>query len=133
MKKRIIPYILLVCLALLCPARSSALSYTAPSPAFKMQSVAPMHTITSAPGKVNVPYSSRPEYMEALSGDLNPFNAGAPTRPAARRDGRPGKTDGDSNTNPNIEVPLPDGTWILLVLALSCMLYKFLRERKRKA
>lgn len=131
MKKRIIPYILLAYLAFLPSARSTAVSYTAmTTPALEMQSVAPMHTITSTPGQVSLPYSSRPIYVEAVSGNMNPFGAGSSTSSSGPRRERPGHTGGDTGNNPDIETPISDANWFLIVLASAFILYKLVRTRK---
>lgn len=131
MKKRIIPYILLACLAFLPSARSTAVSYTAmTTPVLEMQSMAPMHTITSAPGQVSLPYSSRPIYVEAVSGNMNPFGAGSSTSSSGPRRERPGHTGGDTGNNPDIETPISDANWFLAALACAFVLFKVIRIRK---
>lgn len=129
MKKRIIPYIVLACLAALSPASSSAASYAAMTTSvMEMQSVAPMHTITSTHGKVSLPYSSQPIYVEALSGNMSPFGASSSSSSGPRRE-RPGQTGGDTGNNPDIETPISDANWFLLALACAFVLYKLVRTK----
>ena len=89
-----------------------------------MRATTPAYQVT-----ISEPFADRPEYVVARSGDMNPFGASEQTRAQVRRGGRPdggGKTDGDT-TNPNIEMPIGEGMWLLVLLALA---YAIVKRRK---
>lgn len=120
----------------LLQAQTYAKSVQTSSIAYSMQSTSTMmpssyHVQTYSPG------ATGPAYVAPASGDLDPFGvSGRAGAPGIRKGGRPtgggGKTDGDKE-NPDIDGPITDGTWFLLLLGVGYIAWRVIRRRKTGA
>jgi len=104
-----------------------AFSYNATPPSYAFGSTSSMSPISSYTPTYSIGAQS-PEYVPAMSGDLNPFDASQ----SIRKGGRPGKTDGDDpNQNPDIEGPVGDAIIPLLLIAVGYIIYRRRKYRNK--
>ena len=69
-------------------------------------------------------FSSQPQYVPALSGDLQPFNY------TELRKAPPIGNDDDEGDNPDIKLPIPDGNVFLLLVCTILIFVKCLKHIK---